>query len=97
MLLQSNHSPLLARGAGGEAFNIPRHIEKQFQVVGSHLRVVDVGNPQTATVVVVGSTHLGVDQSWLRRRQPQVVMGTPPVAEVVVDASPTLPLLLFGI
>ena len=77
--------------------DVPRHIQEELQVVGSHLGVVDVDNPQTAAVMVVGRLHLRVDESRLRRRQPQIVVGTAPVREVVVDASPTLPLLLLGI
>ena len=77
--------------------DVPRHIEEEFELVGGHLGVVDVGNPQSAAVVVVGGTHLGVDEAGLSGGEPEVVVRTAPIAEVVVDASPTLPLLLFGI
>ena len=56
-----------------------------------------IDNPQLTAVMVVGSTHLVIDESWLGGGEPNIVMRTSPVREVIIDASPTLAFLLFFI
>ena len=55
-----------------DTVDVPGHIEKEFQVVASHLRIMHVHNPKPAHIVVVGLTHLIVYQSGLGGRQPEV-------------------------
>ena len=73
---------------------VPRHIEEQRQLIGSHLRVVDVGNPHAACSLLIGGRHLVVEQARLRGGEPQIVVWTSPVRQVVVDAVTTLAPLL---
>ena len=74
--------------------DVPRQVHKQLQVVGCHFGVVHVGHPQPPRLVVVGLAQFLVDESRLGSRQPQVVVGPPPVAQVVVYArTPAAPLL----
>ena len=77
--------------------DIPSHVQKQFQRIGSHLQLVYVDNPQSAHIVVVGGLHLVVDESWLRTTEPHIVERTAPIRQVVVDTATTAALLLFGI
>ena len=79
------------------AVDVTRHVHKQLQLVASHLGVVDIGNPYLAHLMVVGLPHLVADQSRLGGGEPQVVVGPPPVTEVVVDTTATRPALLLGI
>ena len=56
-----------------------------------------IGYPQPAAVVVIGRLHLVIDESGLRGGEPEIVVRTPPVAQVIVDASPTPSLLLKAV
>ena len=47
--------------------------------------------------MVVGGLHLRIDQAGLSGRQPQVVMGTPPVAQVVINTTAATAPLLFTV
>ena len=80
-----------------DTVDVPSHIEEEFQVVACHLHIVHVGYPELAHIVVVGLAHLVVDKSGLGGGQPEVVVRTSPVAEMIIDTSPTLSLLLAGI
>ena len=88
---------MLSDGLGPDAVDVPRHVKEQLQVVGGHLGVVDVGNPQPSGVMVVGRAHLVIDKAGLRGGQPEVVVGPSPVRQVVVDAGTALPLLLLRV
>ena len=77
--------------------DVPGHVEEQLQLVGGHLRVVDIGNPQPAAVMVVGGAHLFINEAGLRGAEPEVVVRSTPVAQVVIHASAAFSLLLLGI
>ena len=53
-----------------------------------------IGNPQAACALVVGRRHLVVEQARLRGGEPEVVVRTSPVGQVVVDAVAARALLL---
>ncbi len=88
---------VLVEGGSIYAVDVPCHVEKQFEVVAGHLGVVHVHYPELAHIVVVGSAHLVVHQSRLCGCQPQIVVRTTPVAEVIVHATAAAALLLLGI
>ena len=77
--------------------DVPSHIEKQFEVVTRHLRIMHIHNPELSDVVVIGLTHLIIYQSGLGGRQPEIVVWTPPIAQVIIHTAPTLSQLFFGI
>ena len=79
------------------AVDVPGHIEEEFQIIACHLHIVHIGNPELTDMMIVSFTHLVIDESRLSGRQPEVVVRTPPVAEMIIDTSPTLSLLLVGI
>ena len=58
---------------------------------------MDIDDPQFPHIVVIGRPHLIVDQSGLHRREPKEIVGTAPVAEVIIDATTPTPLLLLNI
>ena len=76
-----------------DAIDVPRHIKEEFKVVAGHLHIMDIGNPQFTDIAVVSLAHLVVDESRLSCGEPQIIMRTSPIAEVVIDGSPTLTLL----
>ena len=80
-----------------DTVDVPSHIEEEFQVIARHLHIVHVGNPEFADMMIVSFTHLVIDETGLSRRQPEVVVRTSPVAEMIIDTSPTLSLLLADI
>ena len=88
---------MVTDGLCTDTVDVPSHIEEEFQVIARHLHIVHVGNPEFADMMIIGLTHLVIDKSWLSRRQPEVVVRTSPVAEMIIDTSPTLSLLLVGI
>ena len=88
---------MVADSLGTDTVDIPRHVEEELQVVARHLHIVYVGYPELAHIVVVGLAHLVVDKSGLGGGQPEVVVRTSPVAQVVVHTCPTLSPLLAGI
>ena len=45
--------------------DVPGQIEKQLQVIGCYLGIVNVGYPELAYVVLVGLTHLVIDKARL--------------------------------
>ena len=55
---------------------------------------MNVCNPYLSHVVVIGSTHLVIYQSWLHGCQPQMVVRTPPVAQVIIHAASAFAQLL---
>ena len=76
-----------------DAIDVPRHIKEEFKVVAGHLHIMDIGNPQFTDIAVVSLAHLVVDESRLGSGEPQIIVRTSPIAEVVIDGSPTLTLL----
>ena len=70
--------------------DIPCHIEEQFQIVAGHLRVVHIGNPYLPYLVIVCLTHLVVDKSGLGGGQPQVVMWSSPITQMIIDTATAL-------
>ncbi len=76
--------------------DVPGHVKEQFEIISRYFRVVDVGYPQLPDIVVVGLPHLMVYQPGLCRTQPQAVMRTAGVAQVVVDTGPATARLLLG-
>ena len=98
----SRHTQLLLEPAlqmvvelcGTHAIDVPRHIHEERQVVGRHLRIVNIHYPYILAVVVVGGLHLRVYQARLRRSEPQVVVRTAPVAQVIVYTTAARTLLL---
>ena len=88
---------MVIQGRGTDTLNIPSHIEEEFKVVARNLYVVHIRNPEFAHMVVVGFAHLVIDQTWLCGSQPEIVVRTPPVAEMIIDTTPTLSLLFTSI
>ena len=88
---------MLVDAGWGNTVDVPCHVEEELQIVSSHLGVMDVGNPQFTAVVVVGSLHLAIDKARLCRRQPQIVVRTAPIAQMIVDTTTSRTLLLLGI
>ena len=88
---------MVSDGTALDTIDVPRHVEEQFKVVACHLRVVDIGNPQFPDIVVIGRPHFVIDESGLHRREPQIIVGTAPVAEVIVDTTAPTAFLFLGI
>ena len=84
---------VLVDGLRCDAIDVPCHVQEEFEVVGRHFRVVHIGYPQLAAVVVVGRFHLAVDEAGLRGGEPKIVVGAAPIAEVVVDSAAATALL----
>ena len=88
---------MLANSVWLNRVDVPCHVKEELQIVGCHLWVVDVDNPQLTAVVVIGCFHLRIRQAGLVRGQPHIVVRTPPVRQMIVDAATPAAFLLFGI
>ena len=88
---------MVRHGSRRHGIDVPCHIQKELQIVACHLQVMHIDNPHLPDMVVVSLAHLVVYQTGLRRRQPQIVMRTSPVAQMVIDTCPALSLLLSSI
>ena len=88
---------MVAHHMGIDAVDVPSHIQEEFQVVSSHLRIMHIDYPYFANVMVVCLLHFLVDQTRLHRGQPKMVVRSSPITQVVVDATTALAFLFLCI
>ena len=56
---------------------------------------MDISYPQLASIVVVGCAHFVEDQARLSGGEPQMVVRSAPIAQMIVNACATATFLLF--
>ena len=88
---------MLSKRRTADSVDVPSHVEEEFQVVGCHFRIVDIGNPKPSGIVVIRLTHLIVDKSGLCSREPEIIVRTPPIREMIIHSRTSAALLLAGI
>ena len=84
-------------GVEVEGVDIPGHVHEGLDAEFHGFDVAHVEQPVTVCPVVVGLLQFLVHQHRRRCVEPQIVMRSPKITQVVIDACPTLALLLFGI
>ena len=86
---------MLLQGVWTEGSIVPCHVKEKFKVVTCHLHIVYISNPLPSRSMPICLAHLLVDESWLRRSQPKVIVRTPPIAQMVIHTRATLASLLL--
>ena len=76
--------------------DIPSHIQKQLHLILCRLNIPYIQNPHLADTFFVCLLHLLIKQVRTRRRKPQVVVRTPPIRHMIVNAIPSGTSGLFG-
>ena len=69
----------------GYLVNIPSHIHEKFSLVFDRLDITHVQNPYFPYIMVVCLLHLLIEQMGTECTQPQVVMRTSPIRNMIVD------------
>ena len=70
---------MISDGIRFNSIYVPCHVKEELKVVGSHLRIVDIDNPELAAVMIICFLHLTIDQSGLSGSEPEIVVRTSPI------------------
>ena len=70
--------------------DVPSHVHEKFYLILCRLDVAHIEDPDLLDALVIGELHLLVKQGWAERAEPKIVVRTPPIGNVVIDAIASL-------
>ena len=80
----------------GNSFYIPGHIHKQLYLILGRLDISDVQYPHLLYASIVSQLHLLENQIRTHRTQPEMVVRTSPIRNMIIDSIPSFTCAFFG-